>query len=72
MRGKSMLVGFIGLVVVLCPIWVMGAEPVKVTTTIEAVARKKKAPSQPQPQPAPGAPKGGKFEQTRAAGAPRA
>ena len=49
-----------------------GAEPVKVTTTIEAVARKKKAPSQPQPQPAPGAPKGGKFEQTRAEGAPRA
>jgi hypothetical protein len=49
-----------------------GAEPVKVTATIEAVARKKKAPSKSQPQPAPGAPKGGKFDETRAAGAARA
>jgi hypothetical protein len=44
-----------------------GAEPVKVTATIEAVARKKKAPPAPAPAPPPGAPKGGKFEQTRAA-----
>ncbi len=34
MRGKSMLVGFIGLVVVLCPIWIMAAEPVNVTGEI--------------------------------------
>lgn len=47
-----------------------GAEPVKVTATIEAVARKKKAP--PAPAPPPGAPKGGKFDETRAAGAARA
>ena len=49
-----------------------GAEQVKVTATIEAVARKKKAPPAPAPAPAPGAPKGGKFEQTRAAGTPHA
>ncbi len=34
MRGKSMLVGFIGLVMVLSPILVMAAEPVKVTGEI--------------------------------------